>query len=248
MSGWFNSLGWWDQNKAYKSFNIYRNNPFPGNLVRAIKDALPIIRVVYSTQKVKAPMGDEDDLISSAALTITNAIPKMAKKPVEKLDDNKKYMRYLFTCVINAFLREYEVIHGKNNRVKRSLEDKNIPVPKSKIKQLEAKMVLSSLPNRLYDLSIANIRFSGEKAQVCEYIIHQLLYNREISKSILSLLNCSNSAFLVEYCKYIIFISFLYLRDNENAQEDSDGYDNIVDTMDLASEDDYLLDEAYYEV
>ena len=103
-SGWFTDLGWWDQHAAYAAFDSYRTNPTPDQFEEAITLSLPIIRVVYSTQKFKVSYaGDEDDLISHAALTITKALPKMIEKPVEKLDNDKKYMRYLFTCVINAF-------------------------------------------------------------------------------------------------------------------------------------------------
>lgn len=120
MSSWFNTLGWWDQKEAYAAFDRYRSNPTQETFDEAVTKGIPIIRVVISTQKFKlAYGGDEEDLVSHAALTITKALPKMIKKDKIKLDDDKKYMRYLFTCVVNAFYREYDILHGKHNKLQR---------------------------------------------------------------------------------------------------------------------------------
>lgn len=217
MSSWFSSLGWWNQVDAYKSFDHYRQNTTPENLDIAIVDALPIIRVVYSTQKFRVThQGDEDDFISHAALTITKAIPKMIMKPQEKLNDDKKYMRYLFTCVVNAFYREYDILHGKHNKLQRKLNEQRSPLPTytpaKNIYSLEAEWTLRKLPNQLYDVAMEQVRFMGKDKQACSYILTQTINEREIAKSVLQLMGCTNRFFFINYCNSILFKAFYLLR------------------------------------
>ena len=208
--GWFSTLGWWDQISAYNDFDTYRSNKVNGNLNTAIESALPIIRVVFSTNKIRVNSGDEDDLISSAALTIAKAIPKMATKPVEKLDNDKKYMRYLFTCVINAFLRELDVLHGKQNKVKNKIQEKKVEDHgSSKVSALETSMVLRRLPDILLQMACERIRFiEGDKRNVCEYVLKQLIYNREIAKSVLNMFHCVDKDFYTRYCSQLLVTTF----------------------------------------
>jgi len=230
MSGWFNSLGWWDQIKAFEAFHADRASPVNGNLNHAIENALPIIRVVFSTQKVKvARAGDEDDLISAAAFTITKAIPKMAIKPPDKLGNDKQYMRYLFTCVVNAFLRELDVLHGKSNKVqKRLLDAEYVPPQKHRIQSVEAKMVLNRLPNHVYLTSRELIRFTGKQKQACEYILSQLLHDREIAKAVLNLLDCGDKDFYTRYCRFLIYLAVRALQQAGIQTTDSLFLDNTT--------------------
>ena len=153
-SGWFTSLGWWKQHEAYAAFDAYRGDPTPERLDLAITMALPIIRVVYSTQKFKVTyMGDEDDLVSHAAYTITKALPKMAEKEHHKLGDHKKYMRYLFTCVVNAFYREYEVLHGKPNKLEKRITEMHTEPTESTVHNIyavEAELTLKRIPKQAF--------------------------------------------------------------------------------------------------
>lgn len=214
-NGWFASLGWWDQHAAYEKFDEYRNNPVNGNLNHAIESALPIIRVVFSTKKVKVTRaGDEDDLISSAAFTLTKALPKIAQKPVEKIGNDKQYMRYLFTCVINSFYRELEVLHGKPNKIQRRItEEKRYPKVKSKVAEVEASMMLERFPNFLFEQARTQIRFTDErKIQACEYVLRQLIAGREVAKSVLSMLGCSDKEFYTRYCAGLLKAVFRDIR------------------------------------
>lgn len=216
-TGWFGSLGWWDQKAAYAAFDFYRDELGQFALDDAIKAALPIIRVVYSTQKFKITYaGDEDDLISHAAFTIAKAIPKMSEKPKEKLDNDKKYMRYLFTCVVNAFYREYDILHGKHNKLQRRLIEHNPTLtsnPSEKThKSLEAEMTLKRLPQQLFVLGMECVRFEGQSRRVCAYILTQMITGREIAKSVLQLMGCKDRHFFVQYCSSILFRAFLLLR------------------------------------
>lgn len=214
-SGWFASLGWWDQHAAYEKFDEYRNNPVNGNLNHAIESALPIIRVVFSTKKVKVTRaGDEDDLISSAAFTLTKALPKIAQKPVEKIGNDKQYMRYLFTCVINSFYRELEVLHGKPNKIQRRItEEKRYPKVKSKVAEVEANMMLERFPDFLFNQAREHIRFEEpERIQACEYVLQQLIAGREVAKSVLSMLGCSDKEFYTKYCSTLLIAVFRKIR------------------------------------
>ncbi|MCG8430044.1 MAG: hypothetical protein MJA29_02580 [Candidatus Omnitrophica bacterium] len=217
MANWFSDLEWWDQEDAYDAFDSYREQPDDIKLDTAILKALPIIRVVYSTQKFRVThQGDEDDLISHAALTITKALPKMILKPKEKLDNDKKYMRYLFTCVVNAFYREYDILHGKHNKLQRKLNEQRGPLPSytpaKNIYSLEAEWTLRKLPDQLYDTAMALVRFGGKDKQVCSYILTQTINEREIAKSVLQLMGCTNRFFFINYCNNILFRAFYLLR------------------------------------
>ncbi len=188
----------------------HADSPINGNLNHAIESALPIIRVVFSTRKVKIfCAGDEDDLISAAAVTITKALPKMASKPPDKLSNDKEYMRYLFTCVVNAFLRELDVLHGKSGKVRKRLQDGShyIPPQHGNIRAIEAHLVLAKLPKHLQVMSRGLIRFGGAEKQACEYILQQLLHGREVSKSVLSMMRCKDKEFFTQYCRYLIYVA-----------------------------------------
>ena len=229
-STWFNSLGWWDQKAAHAAFVLYRNDPNELTLNTAIELALPIIRVVYSTQKFKVTYaGDEDDLISHAAYTITRAIPKMAEKPVEKLDDDMKYMRYLFTCVVNAFYREYDILRGRHNKLQRRISEESSDPTDSTVKNIyavEADLTLRSLPKLLYAIAVDNIRFSGNDRRVCLYILAQLITGREIAKSVLQIMGCTDRAFFLQYCQYVLHKAFFVMR--ENKPETNDFYMDYI--------------------
>jgi len=214
---WFNSLGWWDQKKAFADFVTYREEDTLENFHTAVESAIAVIRVVYSTHKLKAiHQGDEEDLISAAAMTITKALPKMRLKPVEKLDDDKKYMRYLFTCVLNAFYREFDSLYGKMNKIYKKLHDSDFTHgdQQKKIKQVISRLLLEKLPEQLLEEAVDNIRFSGNKKNVCVYILEQRVAGREIAKSIIHLLGCTaKKQFFVYYCNYLLGQSFLTLKE-----------------------------------
>jgi hypothetical protein len=216
MPGWFSSLGWWKQDEAYADFERYRSNPTPENLDIAIESAIPVIRVVFSSQKVKITRsGDEEDLISSAALTIVKALPKMAKKPTTSIGNNSQYLRYLYTCCINAFYREIEVLYGKHNKLNKKLNDSSRAVLiKTKLPAVEAKMVLAKLPGFLFAKASENCRFVGTRKQICEYILQQMLYGREISKSVLSILGCEDQKFYIQYCLHLLIVALRQTRSN----------------------------------
>ena len=223
-SGWFASLGWWKQDDAYLAFDAYRSNPTDATFEHAVNLALPVIRVVYSTQKYKVAYGgDADDIVSHAALTITKALPKMITKPIEKLDNGKKYMRYLFTCVINAFYREYDILHGKHNKLQRKIvEQAEKPSQLStteNFRQLEAGMALKRLPKELYDSAMYLMRFEDKERQICVYILNQLIEGREVAKSVLQLMGCKDRNFFIGYCQSLLFQSFLQLRIQRTADE-----------------------------
>ena len=216
-SGWFADLGWWDQHAAYAAFDSYRADPTLDQFDNAITLSLPIIRVVYSTQKFKVSYaGDEDDLISHAALTITKALPKMIEKPVEKLDNDKKYMRYLFTCVINAFYREYDILHGKQNKLTRKILEEQEPeetyAEAHNVKALEASLTLKRIPQQLLTFAMECVRFEGGSRKICKYILEQMIDGREIAKSVLQLMGCKDRHFFIHYCESILLQAFLLLR------------------------------------
>jgi hypothetical protein len=229
-SGWFNTLGWWEQEEAYAAFDTYRANPTNELLDEAIVLALPIIRVVYSTQKFKVTyMGDEDDLISHAAYTITKAIPKMADKEIEKLNTHQKDMRYLFTCVVNAFYREYDVLHGKHNKLEDRIKATHTEPDTSTVQniyEVEAELTLKRIPKQLFSIAISYIRFEGKLRRVCVYILAQMIQGREIAKSVLQLMGCDNRNFMVQYCTFILTRAFLLLR--ERKPEPSDHHMDII--------------------
>jgi hypothetical protein len=232
VSSWFSDLGWWDQDEAYRAFDAYRQDASPEKLEDAIVKALPVIRVVYSTQKFRVSyQGDEDDFISHAALTITKAIPKMILKPEEKLNNDKKYMRYLFTCVVNAFYREYDILHGKHNKLQRKLNEQRSPLPSytpaKNIYSLEAEWTLRKLPDHLYDVAMGLVRFTGAEKQACSYILTQTINEREIAKSVLQLMGCSNRFFYIDYCNSILFKAFYLLR-RQRIEEVEHHYEDIV--------------------
>lgn len=239
MSGWFNTLGYWHQDEAYAAFDEYRDDPTPERFDKAVVLAIPIIRVVTSTQKFKINYGgDEEDLVSHAALTITKALPKMILKPKEKLDNDKKYMRYLFTCVINAFYREYDILHGKHNKLQRKLNRQLEESPTyhssvNNVRHIEAVMTLKRLPQQLYDLGVSMIRFEGQPENVCAYIIRQLVDGREISKSVLHLMGCSHRAFFVTYCNNLLYRAFIQLKDYSENDEDIEFDVSALDQSEL---------------
>lgn len=242
-SGWFNSLGWWKQQEAYDAFDAYRNSPNDFSYDDAVNKALPIIRVVYSTQKFKVNYGgDEDDLISHAALTITKALPKMITKPVHKLDNDKKYMRYLFTCVINAFYREYDILHGKHNKLQRKLnEQAEQPSQQGafqNFRKLEAEMTLKYLPKQLYDIAIELVRFEDQEEKICVYILNQIIEGREVAKSVLQLIGCRDRSFFIGYCQSLLFQAFIQLRKtrSEETVEFAADYDEYIEGLNAAAE------------
>jgi hypothetical protein len=248
MSSWFTSLGWWKQEDAYDAFNLYRLEPTPEHYDDAVNKALPIIRVVISTQKFKITYkGDEDDLIAHAALTIAKAIPKMIKKPKHKLDNHKKYMRYLFTCVVNAFYREYAILHGKHNKLQRKLVDHaekaTSKTTGQNLKRVEAEMVLKQLPQQLYDAAIDMVRFEDEERQMCIYILNQLIEGREVAKSVLQLIGCKDRNFFVTYCENLLFQAFIHLR-RTKVPETFD-YTDDYDLSEFSLSDDMSLEETY---
>lgn len=249
-SGWFTDLGWWDQHAAYAAFDSYRADPTPFKFDDAITLSLPIIRVVYSTQKFKVSyQGDEDDLISHAALTITKALPKMIEKPVEKLDNDKKYMRYLFTCVINAFYREYDVLHGKHNKLTRRIleerEPKEIYAEAHNVKALEAALTLQRIPHQLLEFAMECVRFEGPPRKVCRYILEQMIDGREIAKSVLQLMGCKDRHFFIRYCESVLLQAFLLLRKRKPHVEvmefESGPLDDVENSFDLG----HFMDEDY---
>lgn len=232
MSSWFTTLGYWEQHGAYAAFDKYREDPSESNYHDAVVQAISIIRVVISTQKFKISYGgDEEDLVSHAALTITKALPKMIKKPKEKLDNDKKYMRYLFTCVVNAFYREYDILHGKHNKLQRKINDnadKLISKPNTKnLAHLEVSLTLSGLPSQLYALSLEMVRFEEEEGdyRICAYILQQLMDGREISKAVLHLMGCKDRPFFIKYCNNLLYRAFLELKDVVDTEEAE--YSNI---------------------
>lgn len=224
-SGWFSSLKYWRQHEAYAAFDRYRDSPDNEEYYKeAVELAIPLIRVVHSTGKVTITNdGDEDDFIAHAAYTISKAIPKMAKKPREKLDDDKKFMRYLFTCIVNAFFREYDVLHGKQNKLVRKIEEqhnknpdkKNPEAPGQSISALEARMTLRRIPPALVEIAMDWVRFEGRDRKVCQYILNQRVNGREVAKSVLQLMGCRNRQFFVEYCDSLLFQAFILLRRNK---------------------------------
>lgn len=240
-SGWFSSLGWWKQHDAYAAFDAYRADPTREGLNTAIELALPIIRVVYSTQKFKVTyMGDEDDLISHAAFTITKALPKMAAKDIIKLDNDKKYMRYLFTCVVNAFYREYDVLHGKPNKLQTRITETHVEPSVSTIGNIyavEAELTLAQIPKQLYALAIQYIRFDGYLRRICLYILAQMITGREIAKSVLQLMGCTNRNFYIQYCKFILTQAFTLLR-----QRKPENNDQHLDIIGINAEENAMFD------
>lgn len=223
-SGWFASLGRWDQHAAYAAFDTYRSDPTQANYDEAIIHALSIIRVVYSTQKFRVSYGgDEDDLISHAALIITKALPKMTKKPKEALGDDKQYMRYLFSCVVNAFYREYEILHGKHNKLTRKIveqaEKPSLLSTTQNFRQFEASSALKKLPEELNQKALELLRFEDKDQQICVYILNQLIEGREVAKSVLQLMGCKDRNFFIGYCQSLLFQAFLQLRKNRKQEE-----------------------------
>jgi len=241
---WFNSLGWWDQKKAFADFVTYREEDTLENFHTAVESAIAVIRVVYSTHKLKAiHPGDEEDLISAAAMTITKALPKMRLKPIEKLDDDKKYMRYLFTCVLNAFYREFDSLYGKMNKIYKKLHDidpeYNPQTPKTN--QVMAKLLLEQIPTQLLEEAMFLVRFKGSHRNVCEYILEQKISGREIAKSIVQLLGCTDKKqFFIQYCGHLLSVAFANMKE-ENLWEEG--------PMDLLiqEEDEYLMGDEFHE-
>lgn len=224
MASWFTTLGRWEQDKAYAAFDLYRDDPTEQNYSDAVVLAIAIIRVVIATQKFKINYGgDEDDLIAHAAFIITKALPKMARKPKEKLDNDKKYMRYLFTCVVNAFAREYSILHGKHNRLQKKINDHSEPPTQrtaiKNVRRLEAQMTLKQLPQHLFEHSLTIIRFTGNERNICAYIIRQLIDEREVSKSVLQLMGCKNRDFFITYCNNLLYRAFIGLKDYTPSEE-----------------------------
>lgn len=244
-SGWFRSIGWWDQEKAYEAFDVYRDDPSDTNFERVVELTLPIIRVVYSTKKVRVNYeGDEDDFIAAAALTITKALPKMRTKAKKTLDNDKKYMRYLFTCVNNSFFREYDVLHGKSNRLQAKLDKtgKQLSpnIGEQSFRSTEARLLLSKIPTVLYITAMELVRFDEGSTEynICQYIIRQRITGREISKQVLRLLTCKNKKFFNDYCTYVIQRAFFMIKDKGNML-------NLEDiSFDIMDED---MDFDYYE-
>lgn len=225
-SGWFASLGYWKQEEAYSAFDLYRDNPNDEAIyLDAVEKAIPLIRVVYSTQKFKVTYdGDEDDFIAHAAYTITKAIPKMIEKPKEKLDNDKKYMRYLFTCVINAFYREYDVLHGKQNKLMRKIDEtspsETTASSPNNIMALEAELTLKRIPPVLVEIAMESVRFEGTSRKICQYILNQRVNGREVAKSVLQLMGCKDRNFFMRYCDSVLLRSFLVLRSKKSLLED----------------------------
>ncbi len=239
-SGWFATLGYWKQDEAYAAFDLYRENPESEELYQdAVTKAIPLIRVVFSTQKFKVNyVGDEDDFISHAAFTITKAIPKMITKPKEKLDNDKKYMRYLFTCVINAFYREYDVLHGKQNKLFRKLNahkssDEVVTNSDQNISSLEAGLTLKRIPPVLVDIAMDSVRFEGTDRKVCQYILNQRVNGREVAKSVLQLMGCKERNFFMSYCDSVLLRSFLIFRANKSFFEDL-FFDEVTEELDVS--------------
>lgn len=253
-TGWFNSLGWWEQKSAYSAFDLYRVEPSEPHLNEAIQLALPIIRVVYSTQKFKITYsGDEDDFISHAAYTITKAIPKMSQKPVEKLDNDKKYMRYLFTCVVNAFYREYDILHGKHNKLQRRVSEYRPNLQPSKSdkthQSLEAELTLRRLPGQLLLMALNNVRFEGKAKRICDYILGQLVHDREIAKPVLQLMGCKDRNFYEQYCRTVLFQAFLVLRQQRPKYEEEQLHEEFPDEINeiMFDEEEEFLDFSFEE-
>jgi len=238
---WFNSLGWWDQKKAFADFVTYREEDTLENFHTAVESAIAVIRVVYSTHKLKAiHPGDEEDLISAAAMTITKALPKMRLKPTEKLDDDKKYMRYLFTCVLNAFYREFDSLYGKMNKLYKRLHEKDLEYnPQTpKVDQVMAKLFLENIPSQLLEESMALIRFKDHRRNVCEYILSQKMSDREIAKSIIQLLGCTDQKqFLTQYCNYLLSAAFESIKRNNLWEEGMlDSFEGVSENQELEVE------------
>jgi hypothetical protein len=224
MSTWFNDIGWWCQEEAYNIFDIYRKQQNKANLDAAIEAALPIIRVVYSTQKIKLDsVCDMDDLVSAAALTICKALPKMACKTEEQIGTHKQYMRYLFTCVQNAFYRELNIIQKKPARIKKRIFSESSAASEQSrsdtLRSVELQILITSLPQHLHYRSLEAVRFKDKDLKVCSYILQQLVCGREVSGSILQTLGCTNKDFFIEYCRVVLFDTFCKVKE-EIARED----------------------------
>jgi hypothetical protein len=147
----------------------------------------------------------------------------MAKKPYEKLDDDKKYLRYLFTCVVNAFYREYDILRGRHNKLQRKITEEGTDPSEStiqNIRNVEASLTLQSLPKLLYAIAVDNIRFSGKYRRICLYILAQLITGREIAKSVLQLMGCTERSFFIQYCHQVLHRSFAILRENKPETND----------------------------
>ena len=216
MSSWWKDLGWWNQEEAYQAFDRYRREPTQENHDAAVKAALPLIRVVRSTQHLTLETSvDLDDLVSSAALTICKAMPKMAVKNEEQIGNNKQYMRYLFTCVLNAFYRELTIIQQRPNKIKARILSEHaythLRNPRD-LRTVELQTYIGALPQHLYKQAEKMIRFSGERFMICSYILKQLIEDREISTPFLQSLGCTNKEFYTEYSKLLLKRSFLNIR------------------------------------
>lgn len=221
---WFSDIGWWEQKTAYQLFEIYRVQQTEQNLNAAIEAALPIIRVVFSVQSWTLDSScSADDLISAAAETICRAMPKMGKKSHEQIGSDKQYMRYLFTCVLNAFYREFNILQHKPNRVKHKLHlesSTKLAVP-DEIRVLEAQIFVRTLPQQMLTTAVKLVRFPVEdkRRNICNYILKQLIEGREISNALLQTIQCTNREFFIDYCQMILTLAFVQLRREIRASE-----------------------------
>jgi hypothetical protein len=243
-SGWFDSLKWWEQDVAYAAFDRYREDPSDENFDDVINKTLPVIRVVYATQKFRPIEGDEDDLIAHAALTITKALPKMRLKSTQELGNDKQYVRYLFTCVSHAFYREFEVLHGKSNKLYHRLCEYNDSVPTytspTNVKALEAELTLQHVPEVMFSLAMECVRFEGQERKICQYMLNQLLSGREIAKSVLQLMGCKDRTFFDMYCNAVLLQAFFLLRQRKPMEVDA-SFEGFYEEVDL---DDFDLQDV----
>ena len=221
MTTWFRDIGWWRQEEAYRIFNIYRQDRTEKNLNAAIEAALPVIRVVYATQHLNLDSSyDLDDLVSAAALTLCKAMPKIALKSTEQIGSHQQYMRYLFTCVLNAFFKELNIIQNKPNRIKRKAATEHphttTPDRTASVNNVELKLFLQTIPGTLLELASTKIRFTDHRILICKYILKQLIEGREVSRALLQTMGCHNRDFFVEYCNFILMEAFKELKQDVN--------------------------------
>ncbi len=220
---WFDDLGWWKQNEAYETFLSYRELDNKQTYEECVLATIPIIRVVASSSSVKLVAdADSDDLISAAIETILKALPKMRVKPIENLNTPGKYMRYLYTCVTNAFYKELTSLYGKDHRVKQALQDKQklYPLAVASHAKVTPQVFLAELPQRLLDISEKNIRFMDADKVACVYALEQKLNDREISSRVLKLLGTDiPRKFLSKYCSYLVQDALEVLKMEEQMNE-----------------------------
>ena len=239
MSSWFRDMGWWRQEEAYQAFDSYRSNPTEENRNAAVVAALPLIRVVRSTQHFDLDTtSDLDDLVSAAAETICKALPKMADKNKEQIGNNKQFMRYLFTCVLNAFYRELTVIQHRPTKIKNRLIAEQDSVLQKQatgnLRKVELQVFINGLPKYLRTVAEGLIRFDGANYDVCSYIIKQLVEEREISSLLLQTMGCTDKEFFVDYSKYVLQRSYMLVREEVNR--------TLFSVEDTADEDDSIFE------